>query len=177
MTYDKNDQQLDSSAQDRVTIWNDAQEFELFHENPVLGAGFDTYEWQHRVGQYADTHNYFLKVLVETGVLGLMFFLYLLGTITRLGVKLYRTAKDPFLKSLGLGFSLLMVCVFVVNFFGDRWLYIEVNGFLWVMLACVVRGQMIENQRQQEAVDSSTEIAVAETQWDREQKLRPWSEN
>jgi putative inorganic carbon (HCO3(-)) transporter len=168
MTYDKNDQQLDSSAQDRVTIWNDA--VELFHENPVLGAGFDTYEWQHRVGQYADTHNYFLKVLVETGVLGLMFFLYLLGTITRLGVKLYRTAKDPFLKSLGLGFSLLMVCVFVVNFFGDRWLYIEVNGFLWVMLACVVRGQMIENQRQQEAVESSSEIAVADAQWDREQE-------
>ena len=38
------------------------------------------------------------------------------------------------------------------------------------MLACVVRGQMIENQRQQGAVESSSEIAVAETQWDREQE-------
>ena len=168
MTYDKQDQQLDTSAQDRVTIWNDAMV--LFHENPAIGAGFDTYQWLHRVSIYTDTHNYFLKVLVETGVLGLMFFLFLLGTITRLGVKLYRTAKDPFLKSLGLGFSLLMVCVFVVNFFGDRWLYIEVNGFLWVMLACVVRGQMIEDQRQQESVESGNEIVVAETQWDREQE-------
>ena len=45
----------------------------------------------------------------------------------------------------------MMTCVFVVNFFGDRWLYIEVNGFLWVLLACVARGLMIENQRAAEA--------------------------
>lgn len=169
MTYDKNDKQLDSSAQDRVTIWNDA--VELFHENPVIGAGFDTYEFQHRVGEYADTHNYYLKVLVETGVVGLMFFLYLLATIMRLGVKLYRTAQDPFLKSLGLGFSLLMTCVFVVNFFGDRWHYIEVNGFLWVMLACVVSGLMIEQQRrEEEANQSGNAPAVAEQEWEHEQE-------
>ena len=169
MTYDKNDKQLDSSAQDRVTIWNDA--VELFHENPVLGAGFDTYEFQHRVGEYADTHNYFLKVLVETGVIGLLFFLFLLGTIMRIGVKLYRTAKDPFLQSLGLGFSLLMTCVFVVNFFGDRWHYIEVNGFLWVMLACVIRGQMIEDQRREDEANESGNVpAVTEQQWEHEQE-------
>ncbi|MGZ4874766.1 MAG: O-antigen ligase family protein, partial [Candidatus Angelobacter sp.] len=54
MTYDKNEQQLDTSAQDRVVLWDDAMN--LFHQNPALGAGFDTYEWQHRVGIYTDTH-------------------------------------------------------------------------------------------------------------------------
>jgi putative inorganic carbon (hco3(-)) transporter len=147
MTYNKDDQQLDTSAQDRVLLWNDAMT--LFRSNPVLGAGFDTYRWQHRVGNYTDTHNYFLKVMVETGVVGLLLFLFVLAKASRLGLKLFWTAQDPFLKSLGLGFSLLMACVFVVNFFGDRWLYIEVNGFLWVLLACVVRGQMIEEQRQE----------------------------
>jgi O-antigen ligase len=169
MTYDKNDQQLDTSAQDRVTIWDDAMV--LFHENPAIGAGFDTYQWLHRVGIYTDTHNYFLKVMVEMGVLGLMFFLYLLAKMTRLGVKLYTSAKDPFLKSLGLGFTLLMACVFVVNLFGDRWLYIEVNGFLWVMLACVVRGQMIENEKKQEALESGDEVPAVEPQWGHEQEL------
>lgn len=168
MTYDKNDQQLDTSAQDRVTIWNDAMV--LFNENPAIGAGFDTYQWLHRVGIYTDTHNYFLKVMVEMGVLGLMLFLYVLAKMTHLGIKLYTSAKDPFLKSLGLGFFLLMTCVFVVNLFGDRWLYVEVNGFLWVMLACVVRGQMIENQRQQEALETGSEPPVAEPQWGHEQE-------
>jgi O-antigen ligase len=163
MTYDKTDQQLDTSAQDRVTIWNDAMV--LFDENPAIGAGFDTYQWLHRVSIYTDTHNYFLKVMVEMGVLGLIFFLYLLAKASRLGVQLYRTAKDPFLKSLGLGFTLLMACVFVVNFFGDRWLYIEVNGFLWVMLACVVRGLIIEKEQQEKASEAGSEISVPEPTW------------
>jgi putative inorganic carbon (hco3(-)) transporter len=157
MTYDKNGQQLDSSAQDRVLLWDDAMN--LFRSNPIIGAGFDTYRWQHRVGEYTDTHNYFLKVMVETGVVGLLLFLFLLAKASRMGLMLFSSARDPFLKSLGLGFSLLMACVFVVNFFGDRWLYIEVNGFLWVLLACVVRGQAIEDQKRQEA---SLPVAVAE---------------
>jgi len=85
----------------------------LFRQNPVLGQGFDTYRWQHRVGIYTDTHNYYLKVLVETGIVGLMLFLFVLAKAMRLGMNLYSTAKEPFLKSLGLGFALLMVCVFV----------------------------------------------------------------
>src|SRR5262249_12686420 len=153
MTYDKNGQQLDTSAQDRVLLWDDAMN--LFRSNPIIGAGFDTYRWQHRVGEYTDTHNYFLKVMVETGVVGLLLFLFLLAKASRMGLRLFWSARDPFLKSLGLGFSLLMACVFVVNFFGDRWLYIEVNGFLWVLLACVVRGQIIEEQSRQEPTTSA----------------------
>lgn len=168
MTYDKTDQQLDTSAQDRVTIWNDAMV--LFNENPAIGAGFDTYQWLHRVSIYTDTHNYFLKVMVEMGVLGLLFFLYLLAKASRLGVQLYRAAKDPFLKSLGLGFTLLMACVFVVNFFGDRWLYIEVNGFLWVMLACVVRGLMIEKEQQEKTTETGNQVAAIEPAWAHEQE-------
>jgi putative inorganic carbon (hco3(-)) transporter len=149
MTYDKDEQQLDTSAQDRVALWNDATE--LFRQNPVFGAGFDTYRQQHRVSIYTDTHNYFLKVLVEMGIAGLLFFLFILAKAARLGLKLWKSAQDPFLQSIGLGFALLMACVFVVNFFGDRWLYIEVNGFMWVLLACVVRGQMIVEQSAAEA--------------------------
>lgn len=99
-----------------------------------------------------------------------MLFLFVLAKATRLGVKLYRSARDPFLQSIGLGFALLMACVFVVNFFGDRWLYVEVNGFLWVLLACVVRGQMIENQRAQEVQEPVAEVPVADLPWVREEE-------
>jgi hypothetical protein len=34
----------------------------------------------------------------------------------------------------------------VVNFFGDRWLYLQVNGFLWVTMACVARAQIIVDE-------------------------------
>jgi O-antigen ligase len=155
MTYNKDEQVLDDSAQDRVALWNDAMA--MFRQNPIIGDGFDTYKYQHRVSIYTDTHNYFLKVLVEMGVVGLLFFLFILAQAARLGIRLWRSAQDPFLQSVGLGFALLMACVFVVNFFGDRWLYIEVNGFLWVLLACVARGQIIENQRAAEPVAAAVE--------------------
>ena len=158
MTYDTNEQQLDTSAQDRVTIWNDAMD--LFQQNPVLGIGFDTYRWLHRVTIYTDTHNYFLKVMVETGVIGLLLFLWLLMKMSRMGFRLFRTAQDPFLKSLGLAFCLVMACVFVVNLFGDRWLYLSVNGYVWATMACVVRAQMIVDERA--AAEETEQPASAE---------------
>src|SRR4029077_9227082 len=138
--------------------------------NPVFGAGFDTYQWQHRVSIYTDTHNYFLKVLVETGIVGLLLFLYVLAKAARLGLKLFKSAQDPFLQSIGLGFALLMACVFVVNLFGDRWLYVEVNGFLWVLLACVVRGQMIEKESQAEGSEIAHGALNIRSQFDEEEE-------
>jgi O-antigen ligase len=156
MTYDQNEQQLDSSAQDRVTIWNDAMD--LFQQNPAVGIGFDTYKYLHRVTIYTDTHNYFLKVLVETGVVGLLFFLWILMKMSWMGFRLFRSADDPFLKSLGLAFCLMMACVFVVNFFGDRWLYLSVNGYLWVGLALVVRAQAIVDGRAAEITETRPSV-------------------
>jgi hypothetical protein len=62
-----------------------------------------------------------------------------------------------------------MACVFVVNFFGDRWLYVEVNGFLWIMLACVVRGQMIERERKEEPLEVAAEASLEPLPWEREE--------
>ena len=160
MTYNKDEQVLDDSAHDRVALWNDAMA--MFRENPVIGDGFDTYKYQHRVSIYTDTHNYFLKVLVEMGAVGLLLFIFILAKAARLGLKLWRVAQDPFLQAVGLGFALMMGCVFVVNFFGDRWLYIEVNGFLWALLACVVRGLMIESQRAEAQARVPAPAAVPE---------------
>ena len=85
-----------------MTIWNDAMN--LFQQNPVVGIGFDTYEWLHRVTIYTDTHNYFLKIMVETGAVGLLFFLWLLMKMSRIGYRLFRTAEDPFPQITGAGF-------------------------------------------------------------------------
>lgn len=157
MTYDVQGKSLDSSAQERVAIWDDA--VDLFQQNPILGTGFDTYEWKPRVGEFRDTHNYYLKVVVETGIVGLMFFLLLLLQTTRIGWKLYRSAQDPFFKSLGLGFLLYLSCVWVVNFFGDRWLYLQVDGFFWVILALVVRAQIMVNETAKQEATAAAETA------------------
>jgi O-antigen ligase len=142
--------QLDNSAQIRVKLWKDA--VQLVESNPWLGTGFFTYAYMGRLeGLRRDTHNYYLKMLVETGFVGLLLFLWILAKLFRSGFTLYLTTQDDFLRSLGLGFATLMVGAVVVNVFGDRWAYIEVNGFLWVLLGLVMRGLHIVRQSQKEA--------------------------
>src|SRR5207244_4505092 len=121
MTYTE-EGELESSAQTRVQLWEDAMQ--LFHQNPILGTGFNTYSYLGRTEKYRDTHNYYLKVLVETGIVGLSVFLWLLWRMFRLGFRLFQTAEDPFLRSLGLGFAVMMVCAVAVNLFGDRWTFL-----------------------------------------------------
>jgi len=47
---------------------------EVFDANILTGTGFNTYAYMHRVGNYEDTHNFFLKVLVEERSCGLVLF-------------------------------------------------------------------------------------------------------
>jgi O-antigen ligase len=159
MTYSQG-QGLDSSAEDRVSIWQDA--VEVIKHNPVSGTGFDTYSYMGRVGPYRDTHNYYLKILLETGVVGSLVFLAILGVAGRISWQLFRTAKDPLQRAVGCGALGLLVTTVAVNFFGDRWSFIEVNGFFWVILGLVARSLQAISQEQ--AVSSTgAEEAISET--------------
>lgn len=148
----QDDGQLETSAADRVTIWEDATR--LIPSYPILGTGFNTYAYMHRVSIYADTHNYYLKVLVETGAAGLLLFLLLLAKMFAAAVRLWRRASDPFLQAIGLGVLTGIIALAICNLFGDRWTYIEVTGFLWVLTGCVVRGLMIVEQEEKERAEA-----------------------
>lgn len=149
MTYDPQTGSLDHSANARIVLWNNAME--VFSANMFLGTGFNTYEYMHLnkrtdsvPGYYEDTHNYFLKMLVETGVVGLFLFLCLLAKFFMDGYRLFRHAQDPFFASLGLGLIGWLVCAIVASLFGDRWSFLQVNGFLWVIGALVVQADSLE---------------------------------
>ncbi|HLI34581.1 MAG TPA: O-antigen ligase family protein [Terriglobia bacterium] len=137
-------QKFDSSAEARIELWEDAKA--LFRQNPVIGLGFDTYEFLGRVGPYRDTHNYYMKALSETGIVGIFLFLWLLKKMWKLGNRLFKTAEDPFWQSMGLGFMALMGSIVVLNFFGDRWTYQQLDGWMWILLGCVIRGLFIVDE-------------------------------
>jgi O-antigen ligase len=126
MTYQAGE--LDPSAQTRLDLWQEA--LDMTSHNPIMGSGYDTYEYLRGASKYTDTHNYYLKVLVETGFVGLLFFLWLLWKMLYQGQTLFFRAEDPFLKALGLAFAALIVGTIVLNLFGDRWTYFQVNGYM-----------------------------------------------
>jgi O-antigen ligase len=131
---------LDHSTMERVMIWENA--IDLTKSHPLFGLGFDSYAFLHPYG-FKDTHNFYLKILVEQGIIGLIVFLVLMWKIFLQGYKLFRDGSDPLLSSLGLGFALSVVGALVVNFFGDRWSYLQVDSYLWITLALVCRGRAL----------------------------------
>jgi putative inorganic carbon (HCO3(-)) transporter len=157
MTYQPG-QELDSSSEERITIWQDA--LQVFHEDPVFGTGFDTYQFMGRVGPYRDTHNYYVKVLLETGVVGLAVFLSLLAAAGKISWRVFRQSRDPLLSGLGCAFFAMLMCAVVVNFFGDRWTYLQVNGFLWVLLGFMARGLFLIGQEEEKYEEEPAEVSV-----------------
>ena len=99
-------------------------------------------EPQH-VDNLKDTHNWYVKVLVETGVIGMIFALVLFQQMLSLGYRLFRRAEDPLYKGLGLGLVLATCSCAVANFFGDRWTYLEIMGLLWVLFGIGVRADQL----------------------------------
>jgi O-antigen ligase len=159
MTYDENGA-LEHSAETRITLWEDAME--LFDSNPATGTGFNTYAYMHRVGTYEDTHNFFLKVMVETGLIGLALFIWLIAKTFLTGFRLFRRAKDPFYASLGLGLAAWLLCAAVANCFGDRWGFLQVNGYMWAIGGLVAHAWKVEQGGVSEGEDERGAEAEAQ---------------
>ncbi|MGA7158725.1 MAG: O-antigen ligase family protein [Acidobacteriaceae bacterium] len=133
--------QLESSAQERVDLWSDAEKSIL--ADPIFGDGYGTYQYGQHVANLENPHNLYVQILVETGGIGLIIALVLIGQMFAAGWRLYRRAEDPLYRGLGLGLFVAMCCCVVSNSFGDRWTYLEITGMLWVLVGATVRANQL----------------------------------
>ena len=122
----------------RLPLWK--YSFEIIEDFPLWGVGIG--EFGFVLQKYSSmfvsskestfqTHNYFLQIAVELGMVGLYSFLWVLGTIS---IKGYQTASEEqgFIK-LGLWFGIMG---FVLTFFGDGYLWnIEMQFLFWLFVA------------------------------------------
>jgi O-antigen ligase len=136
MTENSNGQ-LEASAQERVELWTNAEN-SILH-SPIVGEGFATFQMGEHVDNLADTHNWYVKVMVETGIIGLIIVLVLLQQLLATSYRLFKQATDPLYRGLGLGLLVATSSCLVANFFGDRWTYLEITGLLWVLVAAAIR--------------------------------------
>jgi putative inorganic carbon (HCO3(-)) transporter len=128
---------LEASAQERVDLWTNAEN-SILH-SPIVGEGFATFQMEEHVDNLADTHNWYVKVMVETGLIGLIMVLVLLQQLLATSYRLFKQASDPLYRGLGLGLLVATSACLVANFFGDRWTYLEITGPLWVLVAAAIR--------------------------------------
>jgi O-antigen ligase len=130
-----NEGELEESAAIRIVLWNEAMN--MFRESPIIGKGFNTFQFTYKDRLWKDTHNFYIKMLVELGIFGLVAFLFLLYKAFLTGWKLYKEADDRFLKGLGLGFSACVISTAITNAFGDRWSYLSLGSYFWIFLGIV----------------------------------------
>lgn len=127
--------QLDESNLGRLEIWK--QSLELFNKNPVFGIGFGVFQY---LGfNLKDTHNIYLKILAEQGIVGLFILLLLLMILFFQSFKLFNNSHDELGKGLGLGMSACIVVLLINNMFGDRWSYLELSAYLWIFAGLIAR--------------------------------------
>ncbi|MDO8943047.1 MAG: hypothetical protein Q7U75_07665 [Desulfobacterales bacterium] len=87
------DVRLDTSTSARLQSWKEA--LRDFQKHPILG---------HGVTGYAFVDAQFPRVLVETGLFGLVAFLYLLYSVFRLALRHLRETEEPYYRGLITGF-------------------------------------------------------------------------
>ena len=140
MTHNANGQ-LERSAEERVRLWENAKT--TIANNPIFGTGYATFQMNEHVDTLRDTHNWYIKVMLETGIIGAIMALVLLQQLLAVAYRLFRTATDPLYRGLGLGLFLTVCSCIVSNCFGDRWTYLEINGLMWVLVGAAVRATIL----------------------------------
>ena len=144
MTENSNGQ-LEASAQERVDLWQNAKN--SFIHSPIVGAGFATFELGEHVDNLKDTHNWYVKVLVETGLIGFVIAIFLIQQMLAVSYRLFKRATDPLYRGLGLGLFLASCSCIVANFFGDRWTYVEIMSLFWVLVSAAIRATQLTESK------------------------------
>jgi len=131
--------ELEDSAAMRLEIWNYA--IDLYKANRIFGVGFGGYSLSvlDKTGRPRDSHSIYLKTLSEQGIVGLALLLLIFCMAFYSGWKLFKMAKTPFQKGLGLGFLGCIVALMITNMFGDRWSYYVLATYFWVFWGLVDR--------------------------------------
>jgi len=155
---------VEHSAAARLSLWEEGMR--VFEGDPIFGTGFNTYMYTSHVGGYSDTHNVYVKVLVETGLSGLVLFVAIYWKLFQVGFRLYRTADDPFFSSIGLGLAALMVAVVIANMFGDRWMYFQITGYTFAAAAMAVRSQKLSDESGAAADEEAASAELVDAAYD-----------
>jgi len=83
---------------------------------------------------YLVLDNYYLKLWVETGLVGLFLFLTFLTAIIGRGLRYFRSLSDDFLRSLCLGITLGVIALAVVNVASTALELPVINCYFWILL-------------------------------------------
>lgn len=136
--------QLEESAANRMILWEHAKQ--LFAEYPLFGVGFNGFGYTRPGEILTDTHNFYMKIASEQGVIGLIVIGLVLLRALASGWRLYRNGRSGFHQGLGLGFVGCSIALVITNIFGDRFSYFALGSYFWLLWGVVDRAILISQE-------------------------------
>ncbi len=130
-------EELDDSVQVRLILWSIAMN--KFQSSPLVGIGFSNFKKMNEYG--LDTHNYYMKLLCEGGLVSFSAFALFMIASFRSGISLLKLSKDPYLCKLAMCFLACVTAVIIGNYFGDRFTHYPLICYFYVYLAMVVKAK------------------------------------
>ena len=129
------DVRLDTSTSARLQSWKDA--LRDFQKHPLLG---------HGVTGYAFVDAQFPRVLVETGVFGLVAFLYLLYSVFRLALRHLRETEEPYYRGLITGFIAGFVGLVVHAIGVNTFIIVRIMEPFWFFVGIITVLPMLKQE-------------------------------
>lgn len=94
--------------------------------------------WVSTNDEHSTVHNYFLLLLIEQGVIGLLLFLMLLAVAFHKAQRLYHTESDPFWKRTVALIAVILAMICTVNFLSDLIETDKVGSVFYLCLAVLM---------------------------------------
>ena len=145
---------LDASSMERIINWKKVKK--IIYENFLLGTGY----WSGRfLGLFgmSTSHNFYLTVFMETGVLGLLAFLWLSFTLIIVSIQLAHNSTDFVYDALGKGFAAGYLGILVHCFFGETFEDFRITGPVWMMAGIVAAAKHIQDEQRKAALAVANE--------------------
>lgn len=159
--------QLDEySAATRVLLWSLA--LQMFAASPIVGVGFGNFQ-----GMYGDylqniswipamvfgTHNIYLQMLSETGLLGFTAFSLLLIRAIKEAIRQMRVSPSFLAQVLGFGVVGAILAMLVHGFVDYTLGFAEVGTFFWMLLALLTVNARLLTSAATSSVRQPTAVA------------------
>ena len=126
---------LDPSASERVSGYK--QGFEKWKKRPIFGYG---------VTGAGFVDGQFLRVLVETGIVGLAFFLFLLWRMAIFLWDTYQSVDDPFFKAISLGMLGALAGLIGHSSSANSFIIVRVMEPFWFLMGLVAAYPLIKGE-------------------------------
>ena len=132
---------LDTSTSARLRSWKAG--LQDWQKRPLLGYGVTGYGFMD--AQYP-------RILVETGIVGMLAFAWIIFTLFRVGSSAWRNSKDDLLQSLSVGLIAGLAGLLVHAFAANTFIIVRIMEPFWCLVGIVVAlSAMADESRQQTA--------------------------